>query len=140
NQPAATWNVVEGPDERARKLDDAELLLQGFASHRKRHATLPKRRPPAQPPAPLRSQRTDGRRLLRALPLDHKLSPKTYEAKRDKWLGRLSLAVRAAHAANRSIVFVFEGWDAAGKGGAIRRLTSAIDVRNCRVIPVGKPT
>jgi polyphosphate kinase 2 (PPK2 family) len=37
-------------------------------------------------------------------------------------------------------VFVFEGWDAAGKGGAIRRLTSAIDARDYRVIPVGKPS
>jgi len=37
-------------------------------------------------------------------------------------------------------VFAFEGWDAAGKGGAIRRLTSAIDPRDYRVIPVAKPT
>jgi AMP-polyphosphate phosphotransferase len=37
-------------------------------------------------------------------------------------------------------VFVFEGWDAAGKGGAIRRLASAIDARDYRVIPVAKPT
>jgi polyphosphate kinase 2 (PPK2 family) len=37
-------------------------------------------------------------------------------------------------------VWVFEGWDAAGKGGAIRRLTSAIDARDYRVIPVSKPT
>jgi AMP-polyphosphate phosphotransferase len=34
---------------------------------------------------------------------------------------------------------VFEGWDAAGKGGAIRRLTDAIDARDFRVIPVSKP-
>lgn len=140
NQPGATWHVVEGEDERARNLAVADLLLDGFARHREHLATLAKRRLPARPPATVRSLRADGRRLLRALPLDHKLSPKAYESKRDKWLGRLSLAVRAAHAANRSIVFVFEGWDAAGKGGAIRRLTSAIDVRNCRVIPVGKPT
>ncbi|CAM3044659.1 Polyphosphate kinase-2-related domain-containing protein [Rariglobus hedericola] len=37
-------------------------------------------------------------------------------------------------------MFVFEGWDAAGKGGAIRRLTSAIDAQDYRVIPVAKPT
>jgi AMP-polyphosphate phosphotransferase len=35
---------------------------------------------------------------------------------------------------------VFEGWDAAGKGGGIRRLTEAIDSRLCRVIPVAAPT
>ena len=55
-------------------------------------------------------------------------------------MGRLSHTVRAALAAGRSIVFAFEGWDAAGKGGAIRRLTSAIDPRDYSVIPVAKPT
>src|SRR5690606_21515591 len=57
-----------------------------------------------------------------------------------KWLGRLNLATRTAQSAGRSIIFVFEGWDAAGKGGAIRRLTSAIDAQDYRVIPVSKPT
>jgi polyphosphate kinase 2 (PPK2 family) len=47
---------------------------------------------------------------------------------------------RAAAERGRSIVWVFEGWDAAGKGGAIRRLTTALDARECRVIPVAKPT
>ena len=35
---------------------------------------------------------------------------------------------------------MFEGWDAAGKGGAIRRLTAALDARLCQVIPIGVPT
>jgi polyphosphate kinase 2 (PPK2 family) len=68
------------------------------------------------------------------------LSEEVYEAKRDKWLGRLNRAVRAAAEQRRSIVWVFEGWDAAGKGGVIRRLTSAIDARDYRVIPIAKPT
>jgi len=79
-------------------------------------------------------------RRLQALSLDQDLSEKDYDALREKWLGRLNQAVRAALAEKRAIVFVFEGWDAAGKGGAIRRLTSAIDPRDYRVIPVAKPT
>lgn len=39
-----------------------------------------------------------------------------------------------------SSTLVFEGWDAAGKGGAIRRLTAGLDARITRVIPVGAPT
>jgi polyphosphate kinase 2 (PPK2 family) len=35
---------------------------------------------------------------------------------------------------------VFEGHDAAGKGGAIRRVTAAVDARTIRVIPVAAPT
>ncbi len=37
-------------------------------------------------------------------------------------------------------IIVFEGWDAAGKGGAIRRLTEKIDPRGLRVWPIGAPT
>ena len=39
-----------------------------------------------------------------------------------------------------SSTLVFEGWDAAGKGGAIRRLTAGIDARITRVIPISAPT
>ena len=39
-----------------------------------------------------------------------------------------------------SVVCVFEGMDAAGKGGAIRRITAAIDARYFHTIPVAAPT
>ena len=38
------------------------------------------------------------------------------------------------------IVIMYEGWDAAGKGGSIRRLTSFLDPRTYRVVPVAAPT
>ena len=39
----------------------------------------------------------------------------------------------------RRIIFVFEGFDASGKGGAIRRLTEKLDPRSFRVYPIGPP-
>ena len=48
--------------------------------------------------------------------------------------------MRAAFEKKRSTVVVFEGWDAAGKGGNIRRLTAAMDPRTYRVISVAAPT
>jgi polyphosphate kinase 2 (PPK2 family) len=38
------------------------------------------------------------------------------------------------------VIIIFEGFDAAGKGGAIRALTERLDPRNVRVVPVGEPT
>ena len=38
------------------------------------------------------------------------------------------------------MVAVFEGWDAGGKGGAIRRLTRGLDARDYRVVPIAAPT
>ncbi len=135
-QPGSPWTLIDAADPRARNLAIARLLLRRFSIHKKHADTLAAIRKPRA----LRSLNPAGLRRLLALPLDQKLDADTYETKREKWLGRLNHAVRAAQAAKRSIVFVFEGWDAAGKGGAIRRLTSAIDARDYRVIPIAKPT
>ena len=140
HQPGATWTVVDAEDERARNLAIGDLILKRFAEHRARITRLSATRPPAKPDPRPKPLRRFGRRRLLGLPLDQVLSDEDYEEKRDKWLGRLNLAVRSAQKAGRSIVFVFEGWDAAGKGGAIRRLASAIDARDFRVHAVAKPT
>jgi polyphosphate kinase 2 (PPK2 family) len=38
------------------------------------------------------------------------------------------------------LLVLFEGFDAAGKGGAIRNLTGGLDPRHVRVVPIGAPT
>ena len=57
-----------------------------------------------------------------------------------KLQGRLNLLQRKAQAKGISTILVFEGWDAAGKGGAIRRITGALDARSYQVIPIAAPT
>lgn len=42
--------------------------------------------------------------------------------------------------AKRSLIIVFEGLDASGKSGCIRRLTRNLDTKQYRVIPTAKPT
>ncbi len=132
----APWHLVEAADVRARNVAVADLLLGAFHSHLRKHG----KSRPAVKPGRTAALRPAGLRRLRALALDQHLSESDYESKRDKWLGRLNRAVRAASQQGRSVIWVFEGWDAAGKGGAIRRLTTAIDARDYRVIPIAKPT
>ena len=138
DRPGARWHRLEALETRARNITFAQTLLDCFKQHKKSPEI-------SAPPSPQKPKRVialhrEGRERLLSLELDHKLSSKAYEQKREKWLGRLNGAVRRAAAEKRSIVFVFEGQDAAGKGGAIRRLTSAIDARDYRVVPVAKPT
>lgn len=136
SRPRARWTMIDAEDERARDLAVAELILARFRQQQRKMLEADARIRPVPP----RSLRPAGLRRLRKVPLDQELSPSDYDALREKALGRLNRAVRAALAEGRSIVFVFEGWDAAGKGGAIRRLTSAIDPRDYSVISVTKPT
>lgn len=136
DRAGARWTIIDSEDERARDLAVGQLLLTQFRQQQKRMVRLGR----AMPPARTNSLRPAGLRRLQALPLDQDLTEKDYDSLREKWLGRLNRAVRATLESGRSIVFAFEGWDAAGKGGVIRRLTSAIDPRDYRVIPVAKPT
>ena len=136
DRPGARWTIIDAEDERTRDLAVGQLLLNQFREQQRKVARLPRLKAPTR----VKSLRPAGLRRLQALPLDQDLSEKDYDALREKWLGRLNRAVRSALSVGRSIVFAFEGWDAAGKGGAIRRLTSAIDPRDYSVIPVAKPT
>ena len=78
--------------------------------------------------------------MLTALDLSLKLDKKAYEAQLAKWQGRLSELVRHPGFARRSLILAFEGSDAAGKGGGIRRVTAALDARQYQIVPVAAPT
>src|SRR5262249_36663190 len=74
--------------------------------------------------------------------LDQGLSPDPgrYKAELRQAQGELGLLIRRLRKKERSLILVFEGPDAAGKGGAIRRLTVAMDARDYQVISVASPT
>jgi polyphosphate:AMP phosphotransferase len=139
HRPASPWFVVGADDPRSRDFAVGRLLLARFREHARKVKKAKNPNTKSQKKAALAPLRASGLHRLLALPLDQALSAAEYEEKRDKWLGRLNHAVRTASAQHRSMIFVFEGWDAAGKGGAIRRLSSAIDARDYRVIPIAKP-
>lgn len=63
-----------------------------------------------------------------------------YKPAMDKAQKQLQRLQNELYCRGISLVAAFEGWDAAGKGGAIRRLTSALDARGYDVIPISAPT
>jgi polyphosphate kinase 2 (PPK2 family) len=67
-------------------------------------------------------------------------SPREYRRELPRLEARVNSLFRALKQRKTSLVCVFEGWDAAGKGGAVRRLANVVDARDCRVIPIGEPT
>ncbi len=89
------------------------------------------------PPSP---SVVDNVALLRELDLSQKLTAKRYARELDKYQGRLARLTRRGRFAKRSLIMVFEGVDAAGKGGAIRRVTGALDARQYVTVPVAAPT
>lgn len=78
--------------------------------------------------------------MLDALDLAQAVDRKRYRLELARQQGRLNHAQRLAAERGLSTIAVFEGWDAAGKGGVICRITAALDARYYRVIPIAAPS
>jgi polyphosphate kinase 2 (PPK2 family) len=68
------------------------------------------------------------------------LTKKQYTRDLQAWQAKVNLLQRHARKHKISTIILFEGPDASGKGGAIRRLTAAIDARQYQVLPIAAPT
>ncbi|MEM7775071.1 MAG: polyphosphate kinase [Pseudomonadota bacterium] len=68
-----------------------------------------------------------------------KLGKKDYQKQLEALQLKLMQIQQAYLVQGRSAAIVFEGWDAAGKGGTIRRMSSALDPRGFKVWPIGAP-
>ena len=133
NTSWAPWNIVDGTDDNYRYLRVGRELLASL--ERRLGEKRVRKRVFAPPVAPV----SDDRTVLSALDM-RSLAGKRYESQLAKWQGRLAELVRHKAFARRSLVLAFEGMDAAGKGGAIRRITEALDPRQFQVVPIAAPS
>lgn len=135
----APWHIVEATNARYRNLTVAKTLITALRDaldsakvHEEKAARAQKRKPAL--PKPRRFN------VIRNLDLTQVLEEDEYDKLLARYSARLPKLVRDLHDAERSLLLVFEGPDAAGKGGAIRRLTRAMDARLYQVMSVGAPT
>jgi polyphosphate:AMP phosphotransferase len=132
---SAPWTILEGWDAHYRALTVGRALL---AAMRLRLRGKPKSKKGARKDPLLPA--LDGKTLL-TKGADHEPMPKKkYQNELEALQGALNILGRSPKFANRSCVIVFEGVDAAGKGGAIRRVSSALDARRYRISPIAAPT
>ncbi|MDX5364350.1 MAG: polyphosphate:AMP phosphotransferase [Pseudazoarcus pumilus] len=133
---SAPWIVIDSEDANHRSLAAGRAVLEAITRQlaRSHEASAGGASRPELPALP------DRRTFLDTLDLAQKFSRKEYDEQLEVLQGRLALLTRHKAFRKRSLVLVFEGMDAAGKGGAIRRVTAALDARHYRVIPVAAPT
>jgi AMP-polyphosphate phosphotransferase len=130
----APWIVVEGSDANYRYLTVGRTILDALKKR------LGGDRPAKTRPAALPEPALDGRTVLSSLDFGKTLARNAYKRRLERYQGELNLLTRHRKFANKSLILVFEGVDAAGKGGSVRRVTSALDARHYQVIPVAAPT
>ncbi len=76
---------------------------------------------------------------LRDLDMSQRIGRDKYEEELLSLQHRLALVQQAYLFSGDAGVLVFEGWDAAGKGGTIRRISAALDPRSFKVWPIAAP-
>ncbi len=77
--------------------------------------------------------------MLEMIDLTQELDKETYKAQLEQYQTQLRILGYYLHQQQRPAVLVFEGWDAGGKGGAIKRLTERMDPRGYIVYPIAAP-
>jgi polyphosphate:AMP phosphotransferase len=132
--PRAPWFIVEGSDPNYRFLTVGKILLQAMRERLDAPAPQPEQ---SFPPV---ATAIDGRSVLKTLDLGKHLEKSQYRDALEHWQGKLNLLSRHPRFQELSVILVFEGNDAAGKGGTIRRVTQALDARQYRVIPIAAPS
>ena len=132
----APWYIIDGSDARYRTLFVARTLLDAV---RRRLDAVSHHWGQRQTAPPLPCV-LDSQNILNSLTLDQPLDKKAYQTLLEELQGRLALLARDDAFQKRALVLVFEGHDAAGKGGAIRRVTAALDARRYRIVPISAPS
>ncbi len=137
----APWHILEASDKRHRDLAAGRILLEALEKKlREPRITGTELAVHAHASGPARRGSPDQATILSGVDLTQKLDSREYKLQLSKCQSLLSRLAWAAWEKKVPIVAVFEGWDAAGKGSGIRRVTEALDPRLYRIVPVAAPT
>ena len=143
------WTIVEAADDRWRDLAVGRALVEALearlaavkeAEARKAAEKAAAARAPKAAKAKRPAKPAAAGGVLSTIDLGATVSDEEYKKELPRLQERLAKLAWEGHRKGVSSVAVFEGSDAAGKGGAIRRVTWALDARLYRVIPVAAPT
>lgn len=136
NRAGAPWNIIEGSDPKYRHLRVGEII----AAELSRHLDMRELRTSVETTRAVESATNDTSTVFDTLKMSASVSKRDYQKKIKKRQDQLGELGRKAFEKGQSTVLVFEGPDASGKGGAIRRTVWSLDARCTRVYQFAAPT
>ncbi len=131
NTPSAPWYIIDAKSKKFAELQVMETLCMGIetALHNESLAV-----PLLQNVFPLVKMPK-----LKDVPLDKTLSETEYKQQLRELQAKLGKLHNRLYRKRVPVIMVYEGWDAAGKGGNIKRVTGALDPRGFEVHPIASP-
>ncbi|MGN1101206.1 MAG: phosphate--AMP phosphotransferase, partial [Huintestinicola sp.] len=131
NSPHAPWNVIEAADKTFTRFQMFSIIVNRITAA----LNMDRQKLPAAEDFPLLPMTA-----LADISLEGKvLSPEDYVVQLKKCQKELSILHNKLYQAKIPLIIAFEGWDAAGKGGAIKRVASALDPRGYEAVPIAAP-
>ncbi len=127
------WQAVEASDDRRRAIEAGDLLLAALRRQIVSQGGVAR-------PLESESERDSLDDRVERDAFAGKVRKSSYRDSLASLQSRLNELHRRARDAGTPLIGVFEGRDAAGKGGAIRRVVYALDVRRVDVVRIGPPT
>ena len=132
NNPSAPWYVIDAKSKKWAELQALEILTQGIEIALQNQSLAV---PLLQNVFPLEKVPK-----LSEIPLENKsLSDEEYKEQLTRLQNHLKELHNRLYRKKVPVVIVYEGWDAAGKGGNIKRITEALDPRGFEVQPIASP-
>jgi polyphosphate:AMP phosphotransferase len=133
---AAPWTLVEGNDPRWARIKVLSTMVATIKETLDRLQVQP---PPLTTPLQQYLDPTEPNPLAQ-VDLSQSLSDEKYKRLLPQEQAALGQLQQKIYDNQVPVLILFEGWDAAGKGGAIKRLTDILDPRSYEVHPFAAPT
>lgn len=131
NAPADPWYIIDAKSRKWAQLQVLETLVSGIDTALKNSAMAV---PLLQNVFPLEKIPK-----LDEIDLDKAVTQEEYRAELDQLQEKLGHLHNKLYRKKVPVIIAYEGWDAAGKGGNIKRITEALDPRGFEVHPIASP-
>ncbi|MCR4654780.1 MAG: polyphosphate:AMP phosphotransferase [Lachnospiraceae bacterium] len=131
NTPNAPWYMIDAEKQKWAELQILEIINDGLKNAMQNESRS----------VPIMQNVFKMKKvpLLKDIPLNKTISDEEYDKELKELQEKLSELHNRLYRMKVPVVICYEGWDAAGKGGNIKRITGALDPRGYEVIPIASP-
>lgn len=139
--PYAPWHVIDSVHRKQSEIDCLTILcdsIEQAIAQKQAGVLLGSQSDPQYNPCSKEFPLVE-MPLLNQIPLNQQMSRKEYKEQLKYYQKKLEKLHNQIYRWKIPVILAYEGWDAAGKGGNIKRITSALDPRGYKVIPVAAP-
>ena len=136
NTVFAPWHVISAMERRSAMNDIYQIIVDSIRSALEEKKMIV----PSEYHSQVHNFHLVKQPKLEDVPLYRRLEDSAYRDMLRKEQKKLSKLHNIIYREKIPVVIAYEGWDAAGKGGNIKRLTAALDPRGYEVVPIASPT